>query len=131
MLVPRRHRIGGIEPDGVRDGIPQPVDVRLPEDLARLPRGGVGGDRPVDQALGHRLDVELRALERPGAAEARQVDVGEQLRLGIAGDQDHRRTVGQRLIARQLPRPRRGEIVVGDWVMKALRTCWSPYRTST
>ena len=52
-------------------------------------------------------------VDRTRLADAFLVEVGEELGLRVAGDHDDRPAVRERLGARQLPRRRRGQILVG------------------
>jgi hypothetical protein len=53
-----------VKPYGVGDRLPQALEVGLAEDLFCLPLGREGDDRPVDDSLGNRADVDLQALNR-------------------------------------------------------------------
>ena len=110
--LPRRDGVRLVEADRLCDGLPQPLQVRLAEHLLRLPLGRERGDRPVDQPLVHRPDVDLHPLDRARASDAALVEVGEEVRLGLACELDHRRAVEERLGAHELPRGRGREVLV-------------------
>jgi len=113
VLSPRLHGIAVVEADGVSDGLPEPLDVRLAEDLLRLPLGRERGDRPVHPALVLRTQLHLHGLGRARLADARLVEVGEQLGLGVTADHDQRAAGRDRLGAGEEPRRRCRQLLLG------------------
>ena len=99
-------RVGLVEPDRVRDGIPEPLDVRLAEDLLRLPPVGYAAIVQLTVRSFCARSWRCHGLDRARLADACLVEVGEQLGLGLAGDHDQRAAVRERLGARQQPRRR-------------------------
>ena len=90
MIAPRRDGVRLVEAHAERDLLPQLLDVGLAEDL-RCPALARSADSaPVDVVLPDLLHPDLHDLLRHCPADALAVEVGEQLRLGIAGRRDHR-----------------------------------------
>ena len=97
------------------DRLPQPLDVGLAEHLRRPALVRERGDRPRDRPRDC-CDVE-RVEQRPRsrASDPILVEVGEQLRLGIARDHHQRAVVADRLCLLEQPLGRLGEhVVVGQ-----------------
>ncbi len=88
VRLPGGDRVGVVEADSVGDRLPEPVGIGLAEDLRRLALGRIGGDRPVDLPLVLSAELPQHRVDRAGLADALLVEVGEQLRVGVAGDHD-------------------------------------------
>ena len=85
VLTPRRDRVGLVETHRRRDGLPQALDIGLPEHGLRPALVRSGDDRPVAVAVGQ-PQARLRDLAHARARDARPVEVRVELRLGVAGD---------------------------------------------
>ena len=99
-----------------RNRIPEPLDIGLAEDGLRPALVRVRHDRPVEQALIQDLHVTLGELAHPRLADARAVEVGEELGLRVADDLDQR-TALTGDIGHLLQHPRRGpveRVLVGE-----------------
>ena len=101
--APGRDRVGLVETNRVGDCLPEPLEVGLAEHLLRLALGRERGDRPVDDSLVDRPHEDLKPFEGPRATDAALVDVGEELRLRVAGELDHRGAIEHRLVSGKLP----------------------------
>jgi hypothetical protein len=128
MLFPGCHGVRLVETHAERDLLPQPLDVRLTEDLLgpALARGADAD--PVDRALAQQLHLDLHQLLGHGPAYAFAVEVGQQLGLGVARRRDERvpgrrpcqdllplRRVRQRLVGAELDhRPAHVPVAVED-----------------
>ena len=89
MLLPGSDGVGLVQPDGLPDCIPEALDVGLPEDGARPAFVRVRHDRPVAEPVGE-LERLLGQGVHASLADARAVEIGEQLRLGVARDRAER-----------------------------------------
>ena len=113
VLPPGGDRIGLVQPGRGRDRLPEPLDVGLAEDGAGPAGVRVADDRPGHLAVRHRQQP-LGQLPAASAGDARAVEVGEQLRLRVAGDRDDRAVVrGEVVDERHLPRRRPLELLLG------------------
>ncbi len=111
-----RHAVDGIvrvEAHGVRDRIPEALDVRLVEDGARPAFVRVGDDRPVADAVAQ-PERRLGDFLHPRLADALAVEVGEELGLRVAGDREQRTAdAAELVVALDRPRRRVAELVLG------------------
>ena len=112
MRAPGGDGVVLVEPNRSLDGRPEPLDVGLAEHLPGLTFGREDGNRPVDGSLVLRCEHHLGGFGRPGAPDARLVEVGEELRVGIASEHDPGRAL-ERPCAREGPRRRLGKRRVG------------------
>ena len=106
MLVPRRNRIGLVEPGGGRDRLPQTLDIWLAEDRGRPARVRVADDRPLDQPPVIRVQELLGRKPRARPLGAPLVGVCEELGLRFSGDRD-RRAAGLDQVVDECERARR------------------------
>ena len=111
-----RHAAGGIvgvEPHGVRDRIPEALDVRLVEHGARPALVRVGDDRPVADAVAQ-PERGLRHFLHARLPDPLAVEVGEELGLRVARDGEQRTADAAELVV-PLDEPRRriAELVDG------------------
>ena len=113
MLAPGGDGIGGIEPRGRADRLPEPLEVGLAEDARRPADVRRGDDRPVDQPLGDEGAVERVQVARLRLADEHGIEVGEELGLGVAGELDQGRL-------RLAPGADPGELVLGGLVQHLL-----------
>ena len=90
MLLPGGDRIGLVEPRADRDGLPQPVHVRLAEDLGRPAFVRARDPGPVHGAVDHLLADDVVQFEHARPTDALAVEIGEQVRFGVARCPDHR-----------------------------------------
>ena len=79
MLVPGGDRIGLVEPHAEGDLLPQPLDIRLTEDLLRPALVRCADAAPVDGVLADQRPLNLHHLLRHGAPDTLAVEVREQL----------------------------------------------------
>ena len=77
-------RVGG------DDGLPEALHVGLAEHGSGPALVGIAEDRPLDEALVLGVEELLDGDPRPRSLGAALVEVGEQLRLGVARDHDRR-----------------------------------------
>ncbi len=120
MLAPGGDGIGLVEPHRLSDGAPEPLDVGLAEDRARPAFVGIGDDRPVAEPVGQ-LEGLLGEGVHAGLADARAVEIGEQLRLGVAGDRAER-SADLAQLAQPLDEPRRRvveQVLAGQFDVRA------------
>jgi hypothetical protein len=113
VRAPGLDRLGLVEAGRRRDGVPEPLHVRLAEDRGRPALVRERDDRPVDQPLVRRLDVALGQLAHAGLADASAVEVGEELGLGVADDLDQGAVLLRQVVdPGERPRRRPAEAVV-------------------
>ena len=113
MLPPGLDRIGLVEPDGRRDRVPEPLDVRLAEDDARPLLARVRDDRPVARP-GSEPQARFRQLPHACVCDSLSVEVGKEPGLGAAADHEQRPAVGAEILqALHEPGRRPAERVVG------------------
>src|SRR5439155_5681426 len=89
-LLPRGRGVVLVEPQRVGDGLPQPIDVGLAEDLLRPPLGRAGDQRPGDLAVRDRLEPLALDGGVAGAPDATEVEARVDLLVGAARDADQR-----------------------------------------
>ena len=105
VLAPGGDRIVGVETHRVRDRVPETLDVRLVEHRARPPFIRVRDDRPVAEAVAQ-PERRLGDFLHPRLADARAVEIREELGLRVAGDREQRTADTAELVV-PLDRPRR------------------------
>ena len=114
VLAPGGDGIRLVESRGRDHRVPEPLDVGLAEDGASPPFVGVAEDRPLDQPAVLGVEELLDGEPRSRPLGAALVEVGEQLGLGLAGDDD-RRATGLDQVVDERHRPGRAPVegVVG------------------
>ncbi len=92
VRAPGGDRIGLIEPYRRPDGLPEPGEVRLAEDLLRPSGSRKGDDRPRHRTLVELIPIRSAKLGHYRLRDAARVEAGEEVRIGLAHDADERRS---------------------------------------
>ena len=116
MCTPGGDRIRLVQAHRPRNLLPEPVDVRRPEDLSRPVLVRIRGNRPVDALLlEDDLQRALCELLRACLPDTDTVEVGEHVRIRIAGDRNRGAAdPGEVLQPLELPRRAPLEHLVGS-----------------
>jgi len=88
--APSRHRIVGVQPHRFLHRLPQPFDIGLAEYLLGPGRIWHRDDRPVHELPADQLVVSLLYRHGPQLSDPCLIKVAKQIRVGLAGDRDHR-----------------------------------------
>ena len=113
-LLPGGGGVGLVEPQGVREGVPQALDVGLAERLARPALGRIGDERPRELAAHDAVHPHQVEVAEAGAREPVAVEALEDLGARVGRDADHGRAdLDRPLEALHHPRRRPAEHLVG------------------